>query len=113
MTLGEHEEKIGWGGSSQTKDLRVKSETAMKNYLHDVSREYKLNPGNSIVRNYNVHSNRYFSIEQEVTVTVQAKDTGWLSMTPLAKDPLSLTDLAAVLAWTDAGQHLGNGPPGP
>ena len=78
ITLGEREEEVGWSGNFQAQDVRAKSETAMTNYLHDVTREFKLQAGNSIVRAFNVHNARYFSIEQEVTVTVQARDNKWL-----------------------------------
>lgn len=78
ITLGEREEKGSWGSSPQIQTLRAKSESSMTNYLHDVTREYMLNSGDSIVRTFNVHSTRYFSIEQEVTVTTQATDSGWL-----------------------------------
>ena len=78
VTLGEREEKVGWGGNSHVQSLRGKCELAMTNYLHDVTREFKLQAGNSIVRAFNVHTARYFSIEQEVTVTVQARGNKWL-----------------------------------
>ena len=52
----------------------------MTNYLHDVTLVYLLNPGSSIVRTFNVHSTRYISTEQVATVTVQARDSGWLGM---------------------------------
>ena len=114
VTLGEREEKRDWSSSSQIRSLRTKSENSMKDYLHDVTREYMLNPGNSIVRTFNMHSTRYFSIEQEVTVTVQATDSGCLGMSKFANiDFPGFADPAAVLVWTDAGQHLGNGPEGP
>ena len=80
VTLGEREEKGGWSSSPQIQSLRAKSESSMKDYLSDVTREYTLNPGNSIVRTFNVHSTQYFSIEQEVTVTVQPRGSGWLGM---------------------------------
>ena len=78
ITLGERGENVSIGSASQIQHLRSKSTTDMANYLHDVNREYKLVAGNSIVREFNVHNARYFSIEQEVTVMVQAKGKGWL-----------------------------------
>ena len=80
FTPGEREEKRGWSSSPYIQTLRAKGESSMKNYLHDVTYEYVLNSDTSIVRTFNVHSTRYFSIEQEVTVTVQARDSGWLGM---------------------------------
>ncbi|KAH8587279.1 hypothetical protein B0O99DRAFT_694644 [Bisporella sp. PMI_857] len=68
----------------------------MTNYLHDVTREYNLQAGDSIVRAFNVHNARYFSIEQEVTITVQRLNSKWVA-----------------LIWTDAGRDLGSGPEGP
>lgn len=79
ITLGEHEERGGWVGSPKLQDLRARSQNSMMTYLENVSREYKLYPGNSIVRAFNQHSARYFSIEQEMTVTVQRDTTGWRS----------------------------------
>ena len=77
FTLGQREEKGGQSGNSQLELLRAKSESSMIDYQHDVTHENMLNPGNSIVRAFNVHSTRYLSVEQEITVTVQAKDSGW------------------------------------
>jgi hypothetical protein len=96
VTLGERGENVGVGGHSQIQALRTKSETAMTNYLHDVTREYKLQAGDSIVRAFNVHNARYFSIEQEVTIVVQ-----------------KLNSKGVALVWTDTGRDLGSGPESP
>jgi hypothetical protein len=86
----------GTGSHSQIQALRTKSETAMTNYLHDVTREYKLQAGDSIVRAFNVHNARYFSIEQEITIAVKKLNSKWVA-----------------LILTDAGRDLGSGPEGP
>ncbi|MCJ1357707.1 MAG: hypothetical protein MMC33_007703 [Icmadophila ericetorum] len=96
VTLGERGENKGLKDHSHIQALREKDGTAMAGYLHDVAREYGLQAGNSIVRAFNVHSAQYFSIEQEVTVTVQGVNSQWLAM-----------------IWTDVGDDLGNGPGGP
>ena len=77
FTLGQREEKGGRSSNAQLEILRAKSQSSMIDYQRNVTHEYMLNPGNSIVRTFNVHSARYLSVEQEVTVTVQAKDSGW------------------------------------
>jgi hypothetical protein len=96
VTLGETAEKSGSGSHTHLHALRQKHETAMANYLHDLTREYKLCAGNSIVRSFNVHSTRYFSIEQEVSIAVQTMNNNWVC-----------------LIWTDIGQNLTGGPKGP
>ena len=78
FTLGEREEKRGWSSSPKVQTLRENGESSMTNYLHDETPESMFNAGNSIVRAFDVHSRRYFSIEQEVTVAVQASESGWL-----------------------------------
>jgi hypothetical protein len=40
-------------------------------YVHRLRRQDGLEAGNSVVRAFNVHSAQYFSIEQDITVTVQ------------------------------------------
>ncbi|TPX13843.1 uncharacterized protein E0L32_005787 [Thyridium curvatum] len=97
VTLGEHKETGKGHTRSTVKTMRSMSELAMEEYLHDLTREYMLQAGNSIVRAFNVHSTKYFSIEQEVTVTVKSVPTGgWV-----------------LLVWTDVGQDLSKGPRGP
>lgn len=88
VTLGRHEEQPAWCDSPQIKELHAKRETEMGKYQLDLTMEHKIKPGNSIVRNFNAHSNRYFSIEQYVTVTVQAKGAGWLGTEGIV-EPLS------------------------
>ena len=69
----------------------------MERYLNDVSKEHKLTAGTSVVRAVNAHSTRYFSIEQDVTATVQRLPSG----------------RSAVLIWVDFGHDLEKGPDGP
>lgn len=78
VTFGEREKNANMDNASQIQTLRTKGANAMTDYLHDLNREYQLIAGNSIVRAFNVHNARYFSIEQEVTITVQAIGNRWL-----------------------------------
>ena len=96
VTLGERGESTGLGSESHIQNLREQDEDTMNEYLHDLTREFKLQAGNSVVRAFNVHNARYFSIEQEVTATIQVMNKNWL-----------------VLIWTDIGQDLSQGPEGP
>ena len=67
------------GSNSLVESLRENGEKSMANYLHDLRCEVGLQSGTSIVRAFNIHDIRYFSIEQEVTATVQVMGNKWLS----------------------------------
>jgi hypothetical protein len=67
------------GSNSLVESLREDGEKSMANYLHDLRCEVGLQSGTSIVRAFNIHDVRYFSIEQEVTATVQVTGNKWLS----------------------------------
>lgn len=58
-------------------DMRCHAKLAMDKYLHRVYIGRGLNAGDSIVRASWIHSPEYFSVEQEITVSLQRKDGRW------------------------------------
>ena len=80
ITIGERDDNLGLSGNFQIQDLRAKGEIGMKDYLKDLEREHRLQAGSSIVREFNVHSARYFTLLQNITVTIQAKGDRWLGL---------------------------------
>jgi hypothetical protein len=82
VTIGDRGENISSGSHSHIQSMRERCEADMSSYLHDVTREYQLQAGNSIVREFNVHDGRYFSLEQEVTVMVKKLPNSWLGEQP-------------------------------
>ncbi|CAG9952030.1 unnamed protein product [Clonostachys rosea f. rosea IK726] len=94
VTIGDREDN-SWGSPSEIDNLRAMGQ--LVEYVHRLRRQDGLEAGNSVVRAFNVHSAQYFSIEQDITVTVQNyKSGGW-----------------ALLVWTDFGDGLACGPRGP
>ncbi|PVH75109.1 hypothetical protein DL98DRAFT_383861, partial [Cadophora sp. DSE1049] len=98
FTIGDTENDPSEAGKEEAdlRAMRDASETAMANYFQELHLERRLEPGMSIVRAFNVHNARYFSVEQEITMTVQVVGDKWVA-----------------IIWTDIGQDLGFGPEGP
>ncbi|KAF2227801.1 hypothetical protein BDZ85DRAFT_277678 [Elsinoe ampelina] len=91
MTLGKH----GYSGLSLPL-LRDRGQMEMNKYLHEVTTDRRMQAGDSLVRRYWIHSLDYFSVEQEITVSLQRMDRGW-----------------TLLIWTDIARPLHQGPLGP
>jgi hypothetical protein len=79
----------------------------MDTYLHNLkrNRETDVKIGDSIVRRYSVHDERYFSIEQEISISINHIGRNWIgrsSILMLHKH----TNFLLALIWLDAGNDL-------
>ncbi|KAG8629207.1 hypothetical protein KVT40_003072 [Elsinoe batatas] len=91
VTLGRHEPS-----NTPLRSLRQQAALDMQAYLHEAFMGRELKIGDSIVRGYWVHSQEYFSIEQEITVSLQYRNDQW-----------------SLLIWSDIARPLSSGPRGP
>lgn len=87
-------------GSSQRHIDRLRSDGIkdMDTYFHNLkrNRETQVKIGDSIVRRYSVHDERYFSIEQEISISINRIGRNWIA-----------------LIWLDAGNDLSESLHGP
>lgn len=58
--------------------LRANGMTEMNAYMHKLSREENIRNGDSIVRRYSVHDETHFSIEQEISISLNYVDREWI-----------------------------------
>lgn len=72
-------------------DMRCYAKQAMEKYLHEVYIGRGLNTGDSIVRASWIHSPEYFSVEQEITISLQRKDGSWSRKSDFLISPLTNT----------------------
>ncbi|PSK46437.1 hypothetical protein B9Z65_5405 [Elsinoe australis] len=90
ISLGEHLSEQPF------ETLRMNAKQSMNDYLHEVIVDQHPKPGVSLLRGYWVHDSTYFSIEQEITVSLQRQRGQW-----------------SLLIWTDLAGPLSSGPPVP
>ena len=98
-----------------TEVLRSRSSLEMKRYLRNMQLNHgKAFVGDSIVRDFSVFDENYFSIEQDVSICLNfsAKDN-WDSRLILPLSMECALNSYAVTIWLDTGRELEKGPDGP
>lgn len=80
ITIGARWKDEGWS-QNQIDGLREQSSGLMEDYLRKMrsSNVNEVKLGDSVVRSYCAHDEKYFSIEQHVSVAVQRAGSKWTS----------------------------------
>jgi hypothetical protein len=76
VTLCSRKDKIGLSNQSVINDLRAKGAKAMELYTHQLKVDASV--GDSIVRKYFIHDELHFSLEQEMTISLNQVGESWV-----------------------------------
>lgn len=76
VTVCSREDKIGPPDQGVIDNLRVEGAKAMEIYTHQLNVEAAL--GDSIVRKYFIHDEMHFSLEQEMTISLNQVGKSWV-----------------------------------
>jgi hypothetical protein len=76
VTLCSREDKIGKSDQKAIDEMRVSGTKAMAIYTHRLKMDAAI--GDSIVRRYFVHDERHFSLEQEMTISLNQVSGNWI-----------------------------------
>jgi len=76
VTLCSREDKIGPPNQGAIDDLRAESAKAMEIYNHQLKVDTAV--GDSIVRKYFIHDEMHFSLEQEMTISLNQVGESWV-----------------------------------
>jgi hypothetical protein len=76
VTLCCREDKIGKSNQGIIDELRMNGGKAMDIYTHRLKLDAKV--GDSIVRRYSVHDEMHFSLEQDMTISLNQVGESWI-----------------------------------
>jgi hypothetical protein len=103
-------------GSSQGHIDRLRSDGIkdMDTYLHHlkINRDAHVKVGDSIVRRYSVHDETHFSIEQEISISINRIGRNWIGRSSILM-LYQHTNFPPALIWLDAGNDLSESLHGP
>lgn len=96
VTVGSWETGGKYLDQAGLDELRAEGARAMDEYHRHLRAGTFIKDGSSVVRRFSVHTDKYFSIEQDVSICASKIGRGW-----------------AVIIWLDVGEDLNEGPTGP